>query len=120
MSAYKTVFFIIGILLIILGLFMLVPYGVQIFYQENSHSFLASSFVTILIGGLLVLANLQEKNELSLKQTFLFTTFSWLSIAIFGSIPFLLANIEVSISDAFFESMSGITTTGSTIHNKFR
>ena len=115
MSAYKTVFFIIGILLIILGLFMLVPYGVQIFYQENSHSFLASSFVTILIGGLLVLANLQEKNELSLKQTFLFTTFSWLLIAIFGSIPFLLANIEVSISDAFFESMSGITTTGSTI-----
>ena len=106
MSTYKTVFLIIGILLIILGLFMLVPYGVQIFYKENSHSFLSSSFVTIFIGGLLVLSNLQEKYELSLKQTFLFTTFSWLAIAIFGALPFLLANIEISISDAFFESMS--------------
>ena len=69
MTSNKTVFFIIGSLLIILGLFMLVPYGVQIFYKENSHSFLSSSFITILIGTLFVLANLQDKYELNLKQT---------------------------------------------------
>ena len=40
---------------------------------------------------------------------------SWLSIAIFGSLPFIFSTIELSITDAFFESMSGITTTGSTI-----
>ena len=115
MTSNKTVFFIIGTLLIILGLFMLIPYSVQIFYKENSHSFLSSSFVTILIGALFVLANLQKEYQLNLKQTFLFSTFAWLSIAIFGALPFILSDINFSVSDSFFESMSGITTTGSTV-----
>ena len=115
MTSNKTVFFIIGTLLIILGFFMLVPYGVQIFYKENSHSFLASSFITIFIGVLFVLANLQEKYQLNLKQTFLFSAFTWIAVAIFGSIPFILSDLNFSLSDSFFESMSGITTTGSTV-----
>jgi len=94
---------------------MLVPYGVQIFYKENSHSFLASSFITIFIGVLFVLANLQEKYQLNLKQTFLFSAFTWIAVAIFGSIPFILSDLNFSLSDSFFESMSGITTTGSTV-----
>ena len=115
MTSNKTVFFIIGTLLIILGIFMLVPYWVQIFYKENSHSFLSSSFITILIGVLFVLANLQEEYQLNLKQTFLFSTLAWISIASFGALPFILSDINFSISDSFFESMSGITTTGSTV-----
>jgi len=115
MTSNKTVFFIIGTLLIILGFFMLVPYGVQIFYKENSHSFLSSAFITILIGAMFVLANLQEQYQLNLKQTFLFSTFTWIAVAIFGSIPFVLSNLDFSFSDSFFESMSGITTTGSTV-----
>jgi trk system potassium uptake protein TrkH len=115
MTSNKTVFFIIGSLLIILGLFMLVPYGVQIFYKENSHSFLSSSLITILIGVIFVLGNLQEQYQLNLKQTFLFSTFAWIAIASFGSIPFLLSDLDFSISDSFFESMSGITTTGSSV-----
>ena len=115
MTSNKTVFFTIGTLLIILGLFMLVPYWVQIFYKENSHSFLSSSFITILIGVLLVLANLQKEYQLNLKQTFLFSTFAWIAIAGFGSIPFILSNLNFSFTDSFFESMSGITTTGSTV-----
>ena len=115
MTSNKTVFFIIGTLLIILGFFMLIPYGVQIFYKENSHSFLSSSFITILIGALFVLANLQETYQLNLKQTFLFSTFAWISVAFFGSIPFVLSDLNFSLSDSFFESMSGITTTGSTV-----
>jgi len=115
MTSNKTIFFIIGTLLIILGFFMLIPYGVQIFYKENSHSFLSSSFITILIGVLFVLANLQEKYQLNLKQTFLFSTFTWIAVALFGSIPFILSDLNFSFSDSFFESMSGITTTGSTV-----
>ena len=115
MTSNKTVFFIIGTLLIILGFFMLIPYGVQIFYKENSHSFLSSSFITILIGAMFVLANLQEKYQLNLKQTFLFSTFTWIAVALFGSIPFVLSSLDFSFSDSFFESMSGITTTGSTV-----
>ena len=115
MTSNKTVFFIVGTLLIILGFFMLIPYAVQIFYKENSHSFLSSSFITILIGVLFVLANIQEKYQLNLKQTFLFSTVTWIAVAFFGSIPFILSDLNFSFSDSFFESMSGITTTGSTV-----
>jgi len=115
MTSNKTVFFIIGALLIILGFFMMIPYGVQIFYKENSHSFLSSAFITILIGTMFVLANLQEKYHLNLKQTFLFSTVTWIAVAFFGSIPFILSDLNFSFSDSFFESMSGITTTGSTV-----
>jgi trk system potassium uptake protein TrkH len=94
---------------------MLIPYCIQNLYNENSHSFLASSFITIFIGVLFVLTNMQNEYRLNLKQTFLFSTFAWIAIAIFGSIPFTLSSLNFSLSDAFFESMSGITTTGSTI-----
>ena len=115
MTSNKTVFFLIGILLIVLGLSMLAPYSIQIIYEENSHSFISSSFVTIFIGILCILANLEKDLKLNLRQTFLFSTLAWVTVAIFGSLPFILSNQTFSFSDAFFESMSGITTTGATI-----
>jgi trk system potassium uptake protein TrkH len=115
MNNNKTVFFAIGILLVILGAFMLIPFFVQIIYDEQNNAFLSSSSITVFIGILLVLANLEDERKLNLQQAFLLTTLSWLSIAIFGSIPFLLSGLNLSFVDAFFESMSGITTTGSTI-----
>ena len=114
MPASKTVFFIIGILLTILGISMLVPYGLQVYYGENSHSFISSSFITIFFGVLLSLSNIEKDYKLNLQQTFLFTSMAWFMIALFGSIPFILSPLSLSFSDAFFESMSGITTTGST------
>jgi len=115
MNNFKTVFFAIGVLLIILGAFMLIPFLVELIYDEKNITFLSSSFVTIFIGILLVLTNLEESRKLNLQQAFLLTTLSWLSIALFGSLPFLLSNLNLSVVDSFFESMSGITTTGSTI-----
>ena len=115
MASNKTVFFLIGVLLIVLGLSMLAPYSMQVIYNENSHSFISSSFVTIFIGILCVLANLEKDFKLNLRQTFLFSTLAWVAVAIFGSLPFLLSSQYFSFSDAFFESMSGITTTGATI-----
>ena len=114
MASNKTVFFIVGILLVILGIFMMIPYAVQLIYSENSNSFFSSSIITIFIGILTVLANLKKENQLNLQQAFLFSTLAWVSIAFFGSLPFLLSNLNLSFSEAFFESMSGITTTGST------
>jgi len=115
MNNYKTVFFAIGVLLVILGAFMLIPFFVQLIYDEKNSTFLSSASVTAFIGILLILTNLEENRKLNLQQAFLLTTLSWLSIAIFGCIPFLLSNLNLSFVDAFFESMSGITTTGSTI-----
>ena len=115
MNNYKTVFFAIGVLLVILGAFMLIPFFVQFIYDEKNNTFLVSASFTAFIGTLLVLANLEENKKLNLQQAFLLTTLSWLGIAIFGCLPFLLSNLNLSFVDAFFESMSGITTTGSTI-----
>ena len=68
MNQNKTVFFIIGILLIVLGISMLVPYFLQIFFNENSHSFLASAFITIFFGILFMLANLESEFKLNLQK----------------------------------------------------
>ena len=117
MNNNKTVFFAVGILLVILGAFMLIPFFVQFLYHENDNTFLSSASVTAFIGILLILTNIEENRKLNLQQAFLLTTLSWLSIAIFGCIPFLLSTLNLSFVDSFFESMSGITTTGSTIIN---
>ena len=115
MATNKTVFFLIGILLIVLGVSMLAPYAIQIVFNEGSHSFISASFVTIFIGILFILANLEKEFKLNLRQTFLFSSLAWIMVAVFGSLPFLLAAEKFSFSEAFFESMSGITTTGATI-----
>ena len=115
MGSNKTVFFIIGILLVILGIFMMIPYGTQLIYNENNNSFLSSSIITIFIGILIILINLKKDNQLNLQQAFLFSVLAWVGIAVFGSLPFMLSSLKLSFSDAFFESMSGITTTGSTV-----
>ena len=94
---------------------MLIPIFVQFLYDETNSTFLSSASITVFIGMLLILSNLEENKKLNLQQAFLLTTLSWLSIAIFGSLPFILSDLDLSFVDSFFESMSGITTTGSTI-----
>ena len=84
MNNNKTVFFVIGVLLIILGAFMLIPFFVQLIYEEQNSTFISSASITVFMGILLVLANLEENKKLNLQQAFLMTTLSWLSIAIFG------------------------------------
>ena len=115
MTNYKTVFFTLGILQIILGIFMLIPVIVQFVYNQIDSSFFGSSIVTIIFGTLFFLSNLDHDKKLNLQQAFLLTALSWLSVALFGSLPFIFSNVEFSFTNAFFESMSGITTTGSTI-----
>ncbi len=94
---------------------MLIPVIAQFFYHEIDSSFFGASIVTIIFGVLFFLSNLDHNKKLNLQQAFLLTALSWLSIAIFGSLPFVFSNVNFSFTNAFFESMSGITTTGSTI-----
>ena len=115
MSNYKTVFFTLGILQIILGVSMFIPIIAQIVYSEFDSSFIGASIITIVFGFLFFLSNLNHDKKLNLHQAFLLTALSWLSVATFSSLPFIFSEIKLSITDSFFESMSGITTTGSTI-----
>ena len=82
MSNYKTVFFTLGILQIILGVFMFIPIIFQFIYSEIDSSFFGASIVTIIFGILFFLSNLDHDKKLTLQQAFLLTALSWLSIAI--------------------------------------
>ena len=117
MSNYKTVFFTLGLLQVILGLSMIIPILIQILYDETDSGFIGSGIISIIFGMLFYLSNLDHDKKINIQQAFVLTALSWLSIAIFGSLPFIFSDINLSVTDAFFESMSGITTTGSTIIN---
>ena len=114
---FSPIIYLIGMLLCILSIFMLVPAFVDWFYgSENWPAFVASSLVTLFIGSVLFLTNRGNATEhLELRQAFLLTNSAWISIALFGSFPFLLSDIDMSFIDSFFESTSGITTTGATV-----
>ncbi len=115
MSNYKTVFFTLGILQIVLGLFMIFPIIIQFIFDELDSSFISAGIICVIFGMLFFLSNLDHNKKLLLSHAFLLTALSWVSIAIFGSLPFIFSSLELSLTDSFFESMSGITTTGSTI-----
>ena len=115
MPNYKTVFFTLGVLQIILGIFMLIPIIIQNIYSEFDSSFVISSIITLVFGTLFVISNLDYNKKINLHQAFLLTSLSWITIAIFGALPLFFSELNLSFTDAFFESMSGITTTGSTI-----
>ncbi len=113
----RPVVYLTGILVAALGLSMLIPLAVDVYYG-NGHwpIFLESAVLVAAIGGLAALATANGvKGRLTLQQTFLLTTGVWLMLPVFGAIPFVLGATEARYVDAFFEAMSGLTTTGSTV-----
>ena len=115
MSNYKTVFFTLGILQIILGISMMIPILTQIIYSEIDSSFIGASIISIIFGVLFFLSNLDHDKKLNLTTSFFINCTFLVKYCNIWFFTFYFFNLELSITDAFFESMSGITTTGSTI-----
>ena len=80
---------------------MIAPILTQFFYDELDSGFVSSGIVTVIFGILFLLTNLDHDKKITLPQAFLLTALSWLSIAIFGSLPFIFSEIELSATDAF-------------------
>ena len=116
---FSPIIYLIGMLLCILSLFMMIPAFVNWLYGNNDWpAFVGASLLTLFVGAVLYLSNRDSTTEhLELRQAFLLTNSAWISIALFGSLPFLLSEIDMSFTDAIFESTSGITTTGATVIN---
>jgi trk system potassium uptake protein TrkH len=109
-------FLVIGILLSTLALVMLVPAAVDAFAgHPDWEVFAISSGVTLFVGVAMALTSRAGAMKLNLRQAFAMTTLSWLVMAFFASVPFLYSDLNLSFTDAFFEAMSGLTTTGSTV-----
>ena len=108
---------ILGLLLTFLSAAMLVPMGLDLADgAQNWQAFGIAALLTGFFGISLWLSNQNMQDiDLGLKETFLLTNGAWLSIGLFGALPFFLSDLNLSVSDAVFESISGITTTGSTI-----
>jgi trk system potassium uptake protein TrkH len=113
----RPVGYVIGLLVMMLGMAMLLPLLVDL-AEARGHwpAFLQSALITSLVGGLVALAcSNGVKEGLSIQQTFLLTTGVWLALPLFGALPFMFGETELRFVDAFFEAMSGLTTTGSTV-----
>ena len=113
----RPVGYVIGLLVAVLGATMALPMGLDLWYG-NGHwpAFMEAAILTSLTGGVLALAcSNGVQAGLTLQQTFLLTTGVWLVLPVFGGLPFVLGATEARAVDAFFEAMSGMTTTGSTV-----
>ena len=117
MMDLRPVGYVIGLLVAVLGAAMLLPMIIDI-AEARGHwpVFLQSSLVTVVAGGLIALSCANGVKEgLTIQQTFLLTTGVWVALPVFGAIPFVIGATEARFVDAFFEAMSGLTTTGSTV-----
>ena len=116
MSDHRTIFFLIGNLLAALALGMLIPASLAAVQQhEDWQVFVTGALVTGFIAGALILTNRGTLPPLNTKQAFLLTSLSWLALTGFAALPFAFSALNLSYTDAFFEAMSGLTTTGATI-----
>jgi trk system potassium uptake protein TrkH len=108
--------FIIGIFLITLAIAMVIPMLTLVMFDHTRdiHSFLWASLITFAAGLALVIPGRPEHIHLRPRDMYLLTVSSWVVVCLFAALPFLLSQ-HMSYTDSFFESMSGITATGSTV-----
>jgi len=112
----RPILFVLGILLTTLAFAMLGPCAVDLIEGNADWEVFAGALVlTMFVGVILFLTNRAPVRRMSLRQAFLLTTLSWLVLTVFAALPFAFSNLKLSYTDAFFEAMSGITTTGSTV-----
>jgi trk system potassium uptake protein TrkH len=113
----RPVAYVVGLLICILGSTMLVPVALDLLNgHENGKDFLQCSVLSMAVGGLLAITCAGASREyLSRQQIFLMTTGVWAILPVFGALPFWIGTTAVPFVDAYFEAMSGMTTTGSTV-----
>ncbi len=107
----------LGILIVALGTMMMVPAFVDLVHGDPGWiAFVTSAVVTVFVGAMLWLTGREsEVARLSIRQAFLLTSLSWLVLSAFGAIPFMISQAGLSFTRAYFEAMSGLTTTGATV-----
>lgn len=117
MISFRIISYILGLLTIVIGCFLLVPIFISWIHNEiDLISNIYSFFAIIFIGCFLSIPHMGINEKLNNKDVYLLITLIWIFVPVIGSIPFFMNNdINVSIIDGFFESFSGVTTTGATI-----
>ena len=106
---------VIGLLVVIEAAFMLIPMITSLIYGENDYKAFAITIGITLFVGALMMCIRPSRTEMGKREGFLLTALTWVVFSGFGMIPFMIGDSKMTISDAFFEAMSGFTTTGATV-----
>ncbi|XKH02009.1 TrkH family potassium uptake protein [Marinobacter nauticus] len=107
---------ILGFLLILLSFLMTLPVNLLLFGEAPDRiAFVKSASICFFVGLTFFLSVGRKRHPLKQREMFILTVSSWVVLPLFSSLPLLLSDLNLSITDAFFESISGVTTTGSTV-----
>ena len=114
----KFILNVFGLALVFESMFMLLCAIVAIIYGEpDRDAFLYSFGITFIVGGLCWLLNKKDDKEPLKRESFIVVTAVWIVMSIFGALPYMLSGAILSFTDAFFETISGFTTTGASVIN---
>jgi trk system potassium uptake protein TrkH len=115
---YKIIFHFFGLLLLFNGGFMLLATLISWIYDDGvTIGLLLSGVTTLLVGTFLMVLTKNHKKEMNKREGYIVVTFGWIVMALSGALPYLATEAIPNFTDAFFETMSGYTTTGATILN---
>ncbi|SDS08106.1 potassium transporter TrkG [Gramella sp. MAR_2010_147] len=115
---YKIILHVMGLLLLCNGGFMLLATLVSWFYQDGvTLEISTAALVTLFIGTLLMFTTRGHSKEVKIREGYIIVTFGWIFMALSGSLPYLISEAIPGFTNAFFETMSGYTTTGASILN---
>lgn len=112
----KIIFKALGFLLLVEGVAMLLALSVSLIYQEyDAFAFVVSSAVSIGLGGLIVLLTRKARPDFGRHEGYIIVSLVWVVFSLFGSLPYLISGAIPGFTNAFFETISGFTTTGATV-----
>ncbi len=112
----RSILYVIGLLMVPIGLSMLIPaFADALVGHPDRDVFLSSSLITLFFALVLILSNRGMTDSLHHKQAFLLTALAWIALPAVAATPIFLSELNLSFTDAYFEAMSGLTTTGSTV-----
>ena len=120
MLALRPVLLVTGALVAALGVTMTIPMAVDLVASDETHradwsAFAIGAIVAVFTGGSAAAATWGPIDRISVREGFLLTATSWLALVAFGAVPLALGGLDLNYLDAFFEAMSGLTTTGATV-----
>ena len=116
MFNFKPIALVSGTVICAVGFFLFIPLIAELIYKTESwQSYAVPILLYLIVGGSLVISNKNVDLNITLKEAFIITVISWILLTFLCAVPFIFTKINLSFIDALFESMSGVTTTGSTV-----
>ena len=118
MINFRVIFYLLGFLVLIEGLFILLCAPVSAYYGDSDFgSILISGIITVVIGLIIYFTFKNTDKSIGKRDGYIIVSLGWIIFSLFGSLPFILSGYIPNFTDAFFETMSGFTTTGASILN---